>query len=140
MCACSVVKVMSFMRPEIYLCHEELPAIRQAMTLAPRDRGAQLLAREISRAKLVPANKLPLASVRLNSRVAFLDNDDLEIESVQVVLPEAAAGLDRTSVTSLLGAALIGLRAGDTMSWQEPDGAERIVTVTRVDSRLAPNP
>lgn len=110
------------------------------MTLAPRAGGARLLAREISRAKLVPANKLPFASVRLNSQVAFLDNDDLEIESVQVVLPEAATGLDRTSVTSLLGAALIGLQAGDTMSWQEPDGAERIVTVTRVDLPVAPRP
>lgn len=123
---------MSLVRPEIYLCHEDLAAIRLAITQAPLDQGAHLLEREVRRAHLVPASKLPAASVRLNSQVAFLDNDDLEIGSVKVVLPAAATRDDRASVTSLLGAALIGLSAGDTMGWREPDGAERMVTVTRV--------
>ncbi len=124
---------MSLLRPEIYLCPEDFTAIQQAMAQAPQDQGAHLLAREIRRAHLVPANRLPAASVRLNSQVAFLDNDELEIGSVKVVLPAAATREDRTSVTSLLGAALIGLSVGDTMGWREPDGAERMVTVTRVD-------
>lgn len=123
---------MSLTRPDIYLCYEDIAAIRQAMAQAPRDLGVTLLATEVQRARLVPARRLPAASVRLNSQVAFLDNEDLEIESVKVVLPAAAQG-DRTSVTCLLGAALIGLAPGDTMGWRDSDGAERQVTITRVE-------
>lgn len=62
---------MFLVKPEIYLCHEDLAAIHEAMAHAPYDRGAHLLASEVRRAHLVPANKLPAASVRLNSYVAF---------------------------------------------------------------------
>ena len=50
-----------------------------------------------------------------------------------VVLPTFATQEDRASVTSLLGAALIGRSIDDTTGWREPDGAERRLTVTRVD-------
>ncbi len=120
------------MRPDIYLSEQDYACIRQAMRDAPLGDGRRLLAREIARARLLPPNRLSRDSVRLNSRVTFLDNEELEIESVRVVLPEAARSPADASVTSLLGAALIGLQVGDTMRWRDR-AQERAVTLTRVE-------
>jgi regulator of nucleoside diphosphate kinase len=94
--------------------------------------GTQLLAHEVGRARLVPREKLPTDTVRLNSTVEFLDNDDLEIEAVQVVLIDRGRPSDEVPVTSPLGAALIGLRVGDTMGWVSLAQGARAVTITRV--------
>lgn len=123
---------MGAFRPDVVLCPEDHHAIRQAIAAVGPSDGTRLLAQEIERARLIPLDKLSADTVRLNSRVMFLDNDDLEIEAVQVVLNENVKSLDEAPVTRTLGAALIGLQVGDTMGWVSRAKGRRTVTITRV--------
>jgi regulator of nucleoside diphosphate kinase len=123
---------MGLIWPDVLLCPEDHRAICQAMASARPTDGTQLLAHEVGRARLVPREKLPADTVRLNSTVAFLDNDHLEIEAVRVVLIDQGRPLDEVPVTSPLGAALIGLQVGDTVRWVSRAQGARAVTITRV--------
>lgn len=123
---------MGLIWPDVLLCPEDHRAICQEMTAVRPTDGLQLLAHEVGRARLVPRERLPSDTVQLNSMVEFLDNDELEIEVVQVVLNERGRPADAAPVTSSLGAALIGLRAGDTIHWVSRGEGARAVTITRV--------
>jgi len=126
------VSDMGLIWPDVLLCPEDHHAICQEMAVVRPTDGLQLLAHEVGRARLVAREKLPTGTVRLNSTVEFLDNDMLEIEAVQVVLIDRARTSDVVPVTSPLGAALIGLKVGDTMNWVSRDDGARAVTITRV--------
>jgi len=123
---------MGLIWPDVLLCPEDHRAICQEIAAVRPTDGTQLLAHEVGRARLVPREKLPTDTVRLDSTVEFLDNDILEIEAVQVVLIDRGRSLDEVPVTSSLGAALIGLKVGDTMNWISHDQGARAVTITRV--------
>jgi regulator of nucleoside diphosphate kinase len=125
---------MTFARPEVFLSEEDHAALRRALERLPAAHdGARLLAGELARARVLPAERLPRDAVRLNSAVAFLDNEALEIGEAVVVLPEAARGPGLAAATSPLGAALIGLRVGATMRWLSAREGPRAVTITRVE-------
>jgi regulator of nucleoside diphosphate kinase len=126
------VSEMGLIWPDVLLCPEDHRAICQEIAAVRPTDGTQLLAHEVGRARLVPRERLPTDTVRLNSTVEFLDNDVLEIEAVQVVLIDRGRPLDEVPVTSPLGAALIGLKVGDTMNWVSRDQGARAVTITRV--------
>jgi len=123
---------MGLIWPDVLLCPEDHRAICQTMAAVTPNDGTQLLAHEVGRARLVPREKLPTDTVRLDSTVEFLDNDGLEIEAVQVVLIERGRPADEVPVTSPLGAALIGLQVGDTIHWVSRAQGARAVTITRV--------
>ena len=123
---------MGLIWPDVLLCPEDHRAICQEIAAVRPTDGTQLLAHEVGRARLVPRAKLPTDTVRLNSTVEFLDNDELEIEAVQVVLIDRRCPADAAPVTSPLGAALIGLRVGDTIHWVSRGEGARAVTITRV--------
>jgi regulator of nucleoside diphosphate kinase len=116
----------------VFLCPEDHRALCEAIADCGPSDGTRLLAQEVERARLIAPEKLPADTVRLNSTVVFLDNDDLEIEEVQVVLNDGAKPFDEAPVTRLLGAALIGLQVGDTMHWVSRTQGERTITITRV--------
>lgn len=95
--------------------------------------AARLLLEEADRARLVPESRLPADVVALGSRVTFTDASNGVTRTVQVVLPaEADIGLGRISILSLVGAGLIGLRAGQSIDWPMQDGRLRRLTVTEV--------
>ena len=125
---------MGLIWPDVLLCPEDHRAICQAMAVVRPTDGTQLLAHEVGRARLVPREKLPTDTVRLDSTVEFLDNDALEIEAVQVVLMDRGRPFDEAPVTSPLGAALIGLQVGDTVHWVSRAEGARAVTITRVSN------
>lgn len=128
---------MGLIWPDVLLCQEDYRSICQLMAAAAPTDGTQLLAHEVGRARLVPREKLPTDTVRLDSTVAFLDNDALEIEAVQVVLNDRGRPSDEAPVTSPLGAALIGLQVGDTIHWVSRAEGARAVTITRVTNSQA---
>lgn len=86
----------------------------------------------ITRAR--PAVRRPPADVvALGSRVTFTDEASGVTRSVQVVLPaEADIGQGRVSILSVVGAGLIGLRAGQSIDWPTQDGRLRRLTVKDV--------
>lgn len=81
------------------------------------------LAHELSRAKVVDDNRLPAGSVRLNSHVRVQDLESgKEIEFTIVMPREADIAKQKISILTPMGAALIGLRKGETVEWKMPAG------------------
>lgn len=98
--------------------------------------AARLLMEEADRADLVPALRLPRNVVALGSHVVFTDGAHDVTRSVQVVLPsEADIGQGRISILSLVGAGLIGLKAGQSIDWPMQDGKLRRLSVLEVAAR-----
>jgi regulator of nucleoside diphosphate kinase len=95
--------------------------------------AARLLMEEADRAELVPAARLPAHVVALGSQVVFTDEGNGVTRRVQVVLPsEADIGQGRISILSLVGAGLIGLKAGQAIDWPLQDGRLRRLRVLEV--------
>ena len=122
-------------RPPILLSESEHGIlVGLAMSGARRNPdAARLLLEEADRARLVPEARLPADVVALGSHVTFTDEANGVTRSVQIVLPaEADIGKGRISILSLVGAGLIGLRAGQSIDWPVQDGRLRRLTVTEV--------
>jgi len=94
---------------------------------------ADFLAREIDRADVVAPEQIPPSVVTMNSRCIFRDDASGRDRTVTLVYPEdedVAAG--RISVLTPVGAALIGLAEGQSMSWHTRSGESRILTLLQV--------
>lgn len=87
---------------------------------------------ELERAQVVPDSALPQDVVRMGSTVRFRTDGGAE-RSVQVVWPaEADIAAARISVLTPVGTALIGLRAGQSITWLTRDGRKQLLTVLGV--------
>ena len=93
---------------------------------------AQELLEEMDRARVVDAGKVPTDVVRMGSTVTF-KSDDGHTRTLKLVYP-ADESLDehRISVMTPVGAALIGLAVGQSISWTARDGKDHRLTVTKV--------
>jgi regulator of nucleoside diphosphate kinase len=91
----------------------------------------ELLA-EMDRAKIVDEGDVPDDVVRMGSTVTF-KSDDGQTRTMTLVYP-ADESLDkhRISVMTPIGAALIGLGVGQSISWPGRDGRQHQLTVTEV--------
>ena len=112
--------------------HERLAQLAEAAAgTAPAT--AEFLAGEIERATVVP-DTAPLAGiVGMESEVIFRDDATGLQKQVTLVYPKSAdieAG--RISVLTPIGAALIGLSAGQAISFETPSGELRSLTVMEV--------
>jgi regulator of nucleoside diphosphate kinase len=94
---------------------------------------ASMLLDEIERAELHDAQSMPPGSIRLNSRVAFIDERTSELREVQLVLPlQANIAEGRISILTPMGAALYGLQAGQSIEWPDRQGNTRPIRIVRV--------
>lgn len=94
---------------------------------------AEYLERELERATLAPDDALPAAIVTIGSRVQFVDCDANQRHDVVLVWPgEEDSARHRLSVMTPVGAALIGLRAGQGITWRNRAGVWRRLRVERV--------
>ena len=93
---------------------------------------AEELLAEMDRARVVDEAKVPSDVVRMGSTVTF-KSDDGHTRTLQLVYP-ADESLDehRISVMTPVGAALIGLAEGQSISWTARDGKLHKLTVTKV--------
>lgn len=95
---------------------------------------AQELLDEMERAKIVPEGKVPADVVRMGSTVTFT-SDDGQTRTLKLVWPvDESLDEHRLSVLTPVGAALIGLGAGQSISWTARDGKHHRLTVTNVAS------
>lgn len=95
---------------------------------------AELLLAEINRAKIVQNSKLPADVVAMQSIVKFADEASGVERKLQLVYPQAAdieAG--RISILSLVGAGLLGLRPGQSISWPDRAGKQRALRIIEVN-------
>lgn len=98
--------------------------------------GAGLLLRELLRAEVVPSEKIAPTTVVMHSAVTFRDDSTGDTRTVKLVYPsERTSSPDALSVLAPLGAALIGLSEGQSISYDGVDGRPRTVTVLKVVSR-----
>lgn len=95
-------------------------------------RAAESLLEELERAKVLPQDELPPNCVRMGSTVTFSTSDGTN-RTVQLVFPEDAdIAQNRVSVLTPIGAALIGLSEGSSISWSDVNGREHTLTVVKV--------
>jgi regulator of nucleoside diphosphate kinase len=93
---------------------------------------AQELLDEMERAKIVDESKVPGDVVRMGSTVTFTA-DDGQTRTLKLVWPvDESLDEHRLSVMTPVGAALIGLGTGQSISWTARDGKHHRLTVTKV--------
>lgn len=102
-----------------------------ALERAP-DAARRLMA-EVERASLLPTDRMPADVVTIGSEVTFVDNRSCLERTVILDFPaNADYSARRVSVLTPIGAALIGLRKGDSIDWDTRSGLSCRLTVIRV--------
>jgi regulator of nucleoside diphosphate kinase len=101
--------------------------------LAERDpHAAEQLAAELDRAKVVDDARIAPGVMRMGS-VAQFQIDDEAAQSAELVFPkDADISRQRISVLTPVGAALLGLSAGQSIQWAARDGRVRRLSVIAV--------
>lgn len=94
---------------------------------------AEQLASELDRARIVDDRRIAADVVRMGSRLRFT-TDAGEDRSVTLVFPgEANIAEGKISVLTPIGAALVGLSAGQSIDWTALDGRTHRLTVESVE-------
>lgn len=97
--------------------------------------GEHALAEELDRAIVVPADRIPENVVTMYSRLIYSDESTGSTREVELVFPEESDPLaGRISVLAPVGCALLGLRVGQSIEWDLPNGK---VHRLRVESVLS---
>ncbi len=88
---------------------------------------------ELDRAKIISDDEVPPDLVTMNSKVRFLNlHDDKEMVVTIVYPADANFAEGKVSVLASLGSALIGLRVGQEINWQFPDGKTKTLRILEV--------
>jgi len=125
----------SFARPPLEIRETDAEQISNlALQIeAHSPKVAEMLLSEINRAKLVIDARLSPSTVAMHSTVKFVDDESGVERTLQLVYPqEADIEAGRISITSLVGAGLIGLKAGQSISWPNRGGHERPLRIIEV--------
>lgn len=94
---------------------------------------AGYLERELDRAQVVPDEAFEPDVARVGSRVVYSDDQSGRQRTVTLAWPhDADLERQRISVLTSIGAALLGLKSGQSIDWASPDGGPRTLTVVAV--------
>lgn len=116
--------------------HAKLSALAEAGLDRVPDVAERLL-EELERARVVTAAKLPADIVRMGSRVTYSTNAGQE-QTVTLVYPvDADIEQGRVSVLTPIGTALIGLKAGQSITWRDRADKRHKLTVVKVEAPVA---
>ncbi|HEV7246549.1 MAG TPA: nucleoside diphosphate kinase regulator [Shinella sp.] len=129
-----ITKTKDRRRPAITIARSEHARLSNlADMLAARDpHAAEQLAAELDRAKVVDDARLAPGVMRMGS-VAQFQIDDEAPQSAELVFPkDADISRQRISVLTPVGAALLGLSAGQSIQWAARDGRLRRLSVIAV--------
>ena len=129
---------MTRLKPQIILCTEDFVSLsalaRAAMNKMPE--LAEGLSEELERADIVDNGQQPQQVVCMGCEVEFRDDTTGKIQNVTLVYPaQADISLGKISVLTPVGTALIGLRAGHSITWDTRTGETRRLTVLKVSRR-----
>lgn len=118
-------------RPSLYLTQDDLERLSGLLD-KQGGRFAQLEG-ELARAKIVPRAEIPRDVVTMNSRVVFENETTGERREVTLVYPhEADIDAGKISVFVPVGTALLGLRVGQAIDWQLPNGDQHRYRIIEV--------
>jgi regulator of nucleoside diphosphate kinase len=122
--------------PTVYVTeadHEILSNLAEA--LADRAAGGRVLAGEMARAVIVEPGEAPSPFAGIGSTVEYLDLSSRQVRRVRLSLPrDASIDDNRISVVAPVGAALIGMTAGETFHWTDNDGRARGVRALAIEA------
>jgi regulator of nucleoside diphosphate kinase len=122
--------------PTVYVTeadHEILSNLAEA--LADRAAGGRVLAGEMARAVIVEPGEAPSPFAGIGSTVEYLDLSSRQVRRVRLSLPrDASIDDNRISVVAPVGAALIGMTAGETFHWTDHDGRARGVRALAIEA------
>lgn len=129
-------------KPSIALTRSDHDALaRLAESISGKNPAVadQLLA-ELDRARLVADSQLRPDVVRMGSTLRFT-TDAGEDRTVTLVFPgEADIAEGKVSILTPIGAALIGLSAGQSIDWTARDGRIHRLTVENVEKDITVSP
>jgi regulator of nucleoside diphosphate kinase len=122
-------------RPQITIAQETVDHL-EALVEGAAARMPELADRlldELSRARILPAARIPADVVGIGSRVTWRDETTGQEQTATLVWPEEAdIDAGRVSVLTPIGVALIGLKAGSRFQWETRGGESRNLTVLAV--------
>jgi len=122
-------------RPPIILIDTEAEVLTD-LALAIEERApdvSEMLMAEIARAKSSPRGRVPADVVTMMSFVGVVDESTGAQRHIQLVYPrDADAEANRISILTPIGAGLIGMRVGQTISWPNRAGAHRSLRIVEV--------
>lgn len=122
----------SHAEPALIIDAGQYEKLRSIAAQAPPAIGERLLF-ELERADLRPTGEMPASVVQIGSQVTFRDDASGRTQTVAIAFPgDADIEARRVSVLAPIGAALIGLSAGQQIRWEMPDGNEKLLTVIEV--------
>ncbi|MFX0543287.1 nucleoside diphosphate kinase regulator [Roseovarius sp. S4756] len=125
-------------QPRIVLNADDLPRI-EALADGAMVRNPALADRlfdEINRARILPASKMPKDVIGIGSTATYRDETTGQEKAFTLVYPEDAdIALDRVSVLTPIGVALLGLAEGAAFHWDTRANQRRTLTVIRVEQR-----
>ena len=124
---------------ELVVSEDEVHYLRmQALTLDD-DLVSHLILKKLRLCRVVAGHAVPSQTVAMNSLVEFtFDGGDKQCR--QLVHPTAQPSSYGLSVTSLLGAGVLGLRTGQSILWPTREGSLCNLHVARVESALRRSP
>lgn len=94
------------------------------------------LAEELDRAIVVEMEQVPMDVVTMHTRCTYIDQGIGTQREIELVFPdEADPAMGKISVLTPVGSALIGLRVGQEIAWEFPDGSMRRLKVASVTQR-----
>lgn len=121
--------------PEIIVTTRDYERLSNVLASLPESHEVgRMLEAELDRADVLEPEEVPNDVVTMNSRVLIEDLETGETLTVTLVYPASAdfqAG--RLSVLAPVGAALLGLRTGQTIEWPLPGGRRKRVRVAAVE-------
>ena len=125
--------------PPITLTRADVARLEQLASagMARFPQAADFLAREIERARIVENAEAGQGFVRMGSQVTFRDDAGHTREVTLVYPDQADISARRISVLTPVGAALIGLSKGQTITWDTPSGDMRSLTVLAISDPVA---
>lgn len=128
-------------RPTIHMIRNE-NATLSAMTVGLEKRNpalAELLYSELDRAELCSPEDMPAGTVIMNCHVEFVDERTGVSRTIQLVYPNCAdIEQGRISILTPIGAGLIDMTAGESISWPDRSGAKRLLKIVGVKSPAVP--
>jgi len=112
--------------------HDRLWGLAEGVSDRNPDVSSQLLA-ELDRAEIVPDEHIKANVVRMGSILRFT-TDTGEDRTITLVFPnEADISAGKVSILTPIGAALIGLSAGQSIDWTGRDGHPHRLAVESVN-------
>lgn len=129
-----MLQTLAIDKPDIIISdadHARLSRLAEGLLGRLPEVAAELLA-EVERAKVVASDALPRNVVAMGSSVEFA-TDEGQTRRVTLVYPDQAdIAKDQISILTPIGAALIGLSEGQSITWKTRDGRTRELRVLRV--------